>query len=120
MARSVTERLEDLMLEIGHIERRVGGLDARAFERLDYDTLALIAWSLLVVGEAIKALPPELMGRHRAVDWRGLMGLRDVLAHQYFRLDHALLWTAIREDLPRLRGAVTAELVRASHARDDG
>jgi uncharacterized protein with HEPN domain len=50
--------------------------------------------------------------RHRDVDWRGLAGLRDRLAHQYFRIDQVPLWNMVAYDLPSLRAAISAELQR--------
>jgi uncharacterized protein with HEPN domain len=36
------------------------------------------------------------------VDWRGVAGLRDILAHAYFALDDATLWKIVRTDIPQL------------------
>jgi uncharacterized protein with HEPN domain len=44
------------------------------------------------------------------VDWKGFARFRDVLAHQYFRIDPVLLWKAVSVSLPPLDAAVTAEL----------
>jgi uncharacterized protein with HEPN domain len=45
-----------------------------------------------------------------AFDWRGMSGLRDIVAHQYHRLDTARLWPVITEEFPELIAAVEAEL----------
>ena len=82
-----------------------------------------MAWSLLVLGEAIKGLPAAIRNRHPDVDWHGLTGLRDRLAHQYFRIERGLLWAAISEDLPSLRAAIAARLrarVVGVRQADDG
>ena len=112
MVRSVAERLDDIVLALDRVERRVRTLGIAGSQYLDDESLSIIAWSLLVVGEAVKALPAEMTGRHRDVDWRGLAGLRDRLAHQYFRIDQVLLWNIIAYDLPPLRAAISAELRR--------
>lgn len=40
------------------------------------------------------------------VDWRAVAGLRDVLIHAYFRIDHDTLWTVVRDHVPDLRDSV--------------
>ena len=53
-----------------------------------------------------------MTARDPGVDWRGLAGLRDRLAHQYFQIDQDMLWNIVHFDLPPLRAAVGEELRR--------
>jgi uncharacterized protein with HEPN domain len=112
----MADRLGDIVVALERIERRVRIVGATSDADLDDDTISIVAWSLLVLGEAIKSLPAEMRSRHPGVDWRGLAGLRDRLAHQYFRIERDLLWAAISEDLPSLRAAIGAEFERLSDA----
>jgi uncharacterized protein with HEPN domain len=114
MARASEERLQDLRTAIDRIRRAVAGLDQASFERMDQEALIPICWSFVVIGEAIKVLPEDLRNRHPAVDWRGFARFRDVLAHQYFRIEPTLLWRAISVSLPPLDAAVITELRRAA------
>ena len=69
--------------------------------------------NLEVLGEAAKSIPEEVRQRHPDVDWRGLAGLRDVLAHAYFALDDPTLWKIVQIDIPRvieLLGPIEREL----------
>jgi uncharacterized protein with HEPN domain len=58
--------------------------------------------NLEVLGEAAKCIPEEVRQRHPDVDWRGLAGLRDVLANAYFALDDPTLWKIVRINIPRV------------------
>jgi uncharacterized protein with HEPN domain len=58
--------------------------------------------ALEIVGEAAHRLPPEIRARYPEIDWTGLIGLRNRLAHAYDLLDLDLLWKAIGEDMPIL------------------
>jgi uncharacterized protein with HEPN domain len=118
MARAPLERLQDLRSAIDRIERAAARLDQISFDQVDEELLVPICWSFIVIGEAIKALPEELLARHPAVDWKGFARFRDVLAHQYFRIDRALLWKAVSISLPPLRDAVHAEFERAANSSD--
>jgi uncharacterized protein with HEPN domain len=110
MARAPDERLQDLRTAIDRIKRAAAGLDQATFEQLDQEALIPICWSFVVIGEAIKALPKGLLVRHPTVDWKGFARFRDVLAHQYFRIEPTSLWKAVSVSLPPLDAAVAAEL----------
>lgn len=58
--------------------------------------------NLEVLGEAAKAIPEDIRQRHPEVDWRGIAGLRDILAHAYFTLDNATLWKIVRIDVVQM------------------
>jgi uncharacterized protein with HEPN domain len=40
---------------------------------------------------------------HEALAWRALVGLQDVLIHQYEGVDLERMWTMVERDLPRVR-----------------
>lgn len=60
--------------------------------------------NLEILGEAAKNIPGEIRQLHPDVDWRGVAGLRDILAHAYFALDNETLWKIVRTDIPKLLG----------------
>lgn len=49
----------------------------------------------------------------RIPDHRHIVAFRNVLAHGYDALDPAVVWSAIRDDVPRLLDCVTALLAEA-------
>jgi uncharacterized protein with HEPN domain len=80
---------------------------------IDFDTwvededLRLITERLVeIIGEAARAMTPEGRAAWPAVDWTGLIGLRNVLVHAYHRIQPELLWQAATVDIP----AVATEL----------
>ena len=56
-----------------------------------------------IVGEAVKRVSAELQAAHPEIPWADLAGLRDVLIHQYFRVDLEILWALIERRLAGLR-----------------
>jgi len=61
---------------------------------------------LLEIGEAVKALPAELLETQPAIPWRQIARMRDHLAHRYFDTAHAILQATVDDDLPELERAV--------------
>ena len=65
-----------------------------------------------IVGEAVKRVSEELRAQHPEIPWADLAGFRDVLIHQYFRVDLEIVWALIEQRVAALRGDV-ARLVAA-------
>jgi uncharacterized protein with HEPN domain len=58
-----------------------------------------------IIGEAVKALPGELIEKETATPWREIAGFRDVLAHSYFAVDTSVIWDAASEKAPALKSS---------------
>jgi len=67
---------------------------------------------LIEIGEAVKALPAELLADEPALPWAQIAGMRDRLAHRYFDISHAILAATVSDDLPELETAVRRLLQR--------
>ena len=71
-----------------------------------------VAQRLTVIGEAAARLGPELIGKYSAVPWADIVGLRNILVHEYFGIHWPLVWQTVADDVPRLRERV-AEILHA-------
>lgn len=59
-----------------------------------------VCLALLQVGEMVSLLPAEFRATHDDIPWRGIKGLRNIIAHEYSTVDDKLLWNLIMKDLP--------------------
>ena len=69
--------------------------------------------NLEVIGEATKNLSSELRQANPAIPWRQIAGMRDVLIHDYLKVNLSRVWLTISTDLPDLRSTVTRLLNQA-------
>ena len=101
MSRSWELFLRDMLQASRRVIRYTTGrqLDAFVADEMAFDATLR---NLEVLGEAAKGVSEEIRQRYPDVDWRGVAGLRDVLAHAYFALDDATLWKIVQTDVPRL------------------
>jgi uncharacterized protein with HEPN domain len=74
------------------------------------DRLDVICMQFLAAGEALKRLeklePGRLATSFPDIDWKGAMGFRDVIAHQYFDLDSEQVLLICQDALPGLLSAI--------------
>jgi len=76
-------------------------------ERLDGLCMLFIA-----IGESLKNLDKmtggELLASYPQIDWKGVMGFRDVIAHQYFDIDAEQVWWICTHEVAPLSAAIRA------------
>jgi len=89
----------------------VQGMDLPAFLN-DAKTQSAVLHQLLVVGEAVRRLSEELLGRYPDVPWRLMAGMRNKIVHEYDDVDLEEVWKTVRDDLPRLIEALETGPVR--------
>jgi uncharacterized protein with HEPN domain len=62
-----------------------------------------VAMCVLQIGEVVKHLSEEYKLRTmEEIPWYQIQGLRNVVAHEYGKIDPESLWETITEDIPRL------------------
>lgn len=61
-----------------------------------------IVYQLIIIGEATKRLSSEFRAAHSSIPWKEITGMRDVLAHQYDKIDADELWGVVQRDIPEL------------------
>lgn len=97
------QRLADIQAAIDAIRSHLQRGDLS--DGLIFDAVRI---RLLEIGEAVRALPDDLLATQPSIPWRQITRMRDHLAHRYFDTAHAILQATVNEDLPELERAVKA------------
>lgn len=112
MSRDVLDYLEDILENALAACEFANGLTMAAFAT-DRRTLYAVMRALEIIGEAAKRVPDSVRARHPDIDWRGMAGLRDVIVHQYDRIDPSVPFHISTAQLPamidRLRELIAQE-----------
>lgn len=66
----------------------------------------VVAQKVTIIGEAVARLSQESRARHSAVPWPDIVGLRNILVHEYFGIYSPLIWQTAADRAPVLRGQV--------------
>ena len=109
----IYETLKNINLAISRLQERSVGINSvndylmspTGMEKLDAACMVLIA-----LGESVKTLDKQtekkLLPTYPSIDWKGVMGVRDVIAHHYFEVDPDAVFDIIKNDLDPLKKAI--------------
>lgn len=102
------ERLRDILEAIERIEKYA----SRGREAFDADELiqTWVLYHLQIVGEAVRAISPTTKEISDEVPWSKIIGMRNILVHNYFAIDKDLVWSVIENELPALKNQISVLL----------
>jgi uncharacterized protein with HEPN domain len=101
LSRHDRQRLEDICAAIDAIAAHLQRGDLS--DGLVFDAVRV---RLIEIGEAVKALPENLLTSENQIPWSDIARLRDLLAHRYFDTSHSILQATVDHDLPALNAAI--------------
>lgn len=104
MPRNPGVYVEDILEAIRRIRTYTAGLDEAAFAASPI-TIDAVVRNLEIIGEAAARLPEDVRSVADGVEWRRIVALRNILAHEYFGVNTAILWDVIALKLEPLEAA---------------
>ena len=93
--------LLDMLLAARKIQRFTDGVSYERFladELMQHGIMRLIQ----ILGEAARKVSPEFRESHPEIPWQGIIGMRNRMVHEYFRIIPAKVWEVIRGEIPAL------------------
>ena len=69
---------------------------------IDRKTIDAVVRNFEIIGEASKYIPDDVKDKHPDIDWRGVLGSRNRIAHEYFDVDASIIWNIAKNE-PRTR-----------------
>ena len=89
----------------GLVVEFISGLDEATF-MADIKTQSAVLHQLMVMGEAVKRLGPEVRAQQPQIPWALIAGMRDKLIHGYDMVDLDRVWNTAHKDVPNLLAAI--------------
>jgi len=109
VSRRDRQRLEDILAAIDTIRAHL--TRGELSDSLVFDAVRV---RLIEIGEAVKALPADLLANEPDLPWTQIAGMRDRLAHRYFDTSHAIVAATVEHDVPELERATRSLLDHTS------
>jgi len=94
--------VEDILESIELIEKYIENLEFDGFSK-DRKTVDAVVRNFEIIGEASKYIPDYIKEKHTDVDWIGIVGLRNRIAHEYFGVSLEIVWNIVKQELPKLQ-----------------
>jgi uncharacterized protein with HEPN domain len=95
------DRLQDILDAVEKIQR----YSLKGRELFDSDELVQ-TWMIhhiQIIGEAARRVSDELKARHADIPWSQIIGMRNILVHDYFGVDLEEVWSTTMRDIPDLK-----------------
>ena len=96
MTRSEEERFADILNAIDRCQSYEPYLSSDEFGSMAYDA---VLRNLGVIGEAVRARPPETRDAMPDVPWASIAGLRNIVVHEHFRVNPELILDIVDHQL---------------------
>jgi uncharacterized protein with HEPN domain len=101
MSRELRLYLADIQVACEKVLRYTKGMEFEQF-LADDRTFDAVLRNLQIIGEAVKNIPDDVRDRNPEIEWRKIAGLRDILAHTYFRIEDEIIWDIIKTKIKPL------------------
>lgn len=97
--------LKDIIQAIESIKNFTRNMSFEEFKTDDKTSSATIQ-KFTVIGEATKKVSKEIRNKYSDIPWKKMAGMRDKLTHAYSQIDYELVWTTIKESIPKVKKSI--------------
>jgi uncharacterized protein with HEPN domain len=104
--------LSDMLLCMDRIDKYIEDVDFDDFCENEMLMDAVLR-NLEIIGEAAKHIPEDIRKNVAEVPWREIVGLRNIIVHNYSNIDIHTIWETIQTDLPELKKHIVKTFVKA-------
>ena len=96
------DRIEHMLQGIARIEEAMKDVSKEDFfqSRLLLDAMS---FNFAILGEAANKVSDALQAKHGEIPWGDIIGMRNILIHDYVRPRPEYMWDAYRNDLAPLK-----------------
>lgn len=102
------ERLRDILDAIVAIERYANH-GKTAFDEQELIQVWMVH-QLQIIGEAANALSKGTLNNYPDIPWKQIIGFRNLVVHEYFRVSLNLVWSIVQNNIPPLKMTIERTL----------
>ncbi len=95
-------RIQHILDAISEIESYTKNVEIEEFSTNSMMLNATLR-QLEIIGEASNRLSESFKQRYQHIYWKKIIGLRNLVIHEYFGVDIRMIWNIVQNDLPVLK-----------------
>ena len=99
-------RLQHIAECIEEIEKAIAGLGFISFNEHHVIRIAVLKW-IEIIGEAANYMSEETKHKYANVEWKKIIGLRNIIVHEYFGVNYEIIWEIATIFVPHLKKELT-------------
>ena len=69
----------------------------------DSKTIDAVVRNIEIIGEAANNMPKELKKKYPDIPWTKIIGMRNIISHEYFGIDTSTVWETVILRIPELK-----------------
>ncbi|WP_338441375.1 DUF86 domain-containing protein [Synechococcus elongatus IITB4] len=100
-SRSDLARIQDILDAIQSIQGKTRGLSFEQFGQ-DETLIKAVLYDLIVIGEAANNISTDIQALAPEIPWRLMSDMRNIVAHEYFRVNLRITWSTVQRNLQPL------------------
>lgn len=104
--KALLDRIEQSILLIQSKSEQIACPDDFLLSQEGMFTLSGICMQLIFIGESVKTIDMKTdqvyLRQYPQIPWKSIMGLRDIIAHEYHRIDEEEIFNVVKNDLNHL------------------
>ncbi len=108
-------RIQDIVESIDEILQRTADMEFEDF-MANRTIVKAVLYDFGIIGEAARNIPSEIHLRYPQIPWRLMGDMRNVIFHEYFQVELAIVWRTIQHNLPLLRSQLQEVLESETEA----
>lgn len=100
-ARTWQTRFQDIIEAAAQIDQHIHNIRYEDFLQ-DPKTIDAVIRQLITIGEAVSQTEDSQLARIPHINWRAIIGMRNILTHEYFQVNNTIVWHTATQDIPTL------------------
>lgn len=106
LTRSHVDYISDIRDAMENARSFVAGMAFSDFVD-DARTVMAVERAIIVIGEASRNVPDEVRQRFPDIPWADMVGMRNLVAHVYFRVNRETVWKTVTAVIPELLPSIS-------------
>lgn len=103
LAISILKQIEEALIRLKNRTSNIHSSDDFLESPESIEKLDAVCMLFIAVGESLKGLDKvtqkELLSSYPSIEWKKIMGFRDIIAHHYFDIDAEEIWWVLEHEL---------------------
>jgi uncharacterized protein with HEPN domain len=88
------------------IEQAIKNKNFETFASNHILRIAVVKW-IEIIGEAAANITNEFRQKHNEIDWRAIIGMRNIVVHEYFGIKYELIWETATIHVPEIKKQIS-------------